>query len=175
MSTDVGLLGFKQSKVQYTYNGSALWNVADRYQTICDFDTTYFSFDEQTCEIKISAWDYTTDVLIIEPLILTVDLTYYRENGAWELVSTAAKPEILSYFSFVVFTLYLKRRAMFFIIYLLIPLFTMLLLNTLVFMIPPESGERVSYSINCLLDLTVFLTLVSEGLPQDSKPMPVIG
>lgn len=26
--------------------------------------------DEQTCEIKISAWDYTTDVLIIEPLII---------------------------------------------------------------------------------------------------------
>lgn len=175
MSTNVGLLGFKQSKVQYIYNGSALWNVADRYQTTCDFDTSYFPFDEQTCEIKISAWDYTTDVLIIDPLIQTVDLTYYRENGAWELVSTAAKPEILSYFSFVVFTLNLKRRATFFIIYLLIPLFTMLLLNTLVFMLPPGSGERVSYSINCLLALTVFLTLVSEGLPQDSKPMPVIG
>lgn len=51
----------------------------------------------------------------------------------------------------------------------------MLILNTLVFMLPPDSGERVGYSIDCLLALTVLITLVSEGLPQNSNPMPVIG
>lgn len=175
MSTNVGLLGLKQSKIRYWYDGYAYWNIADRYQTTCDFDTTYFPFDKQTCKIKIVAWDYTTQLFMIYPLKPTVNLTYYSENGAWELVSTATRSETLSYYSVVVFSLNLKRRAMFFVIYLLIPVFTMLLLNTLVFILPSDSGERVSYSINCLLALAFFLTLVSESLPQDSEPMPVIG
>nr|XP_034319215.1 neuronal acetylcholine receptor subunit alpha-2-like [Crassostrea gigas] len=175
MSTNVGLLGFKQSKVEYSSNGSALWHIADRYQTTCDFDTTYFPFDKQTCELKIMAWDYTTRELLIHPFKPTVDLTYYSENGAWELVSTETRSEYLSYYSVVVFSLNLKRRPMYFVIYLLIPVFTMLFLNTLVFILPSDSGERVGYAINCLLALAVFLTLVSEGLPRDSEPMPVIG
>lgn len=175
MSTNVGLLGFKQSRVRYFPNGTALWNIADRFQTTCELDTTYFPFDKQTCEIQIMAWDYTTSVLKIKPSKATANLTYYSENGAWELVSTETRSEYLSYYSVVVFSLNLKRRPMYFVIYLLIPVFTMLFLNTLVFILPSDSGERVGYAINCLLALAVFLTLVSEGLPGDSEPMPVIG
>lgn len=175
MSTNVGLLGLKQSKVRYFSHGSALWNIADRFQTTCEFDTTYFPFDKQTCEMQIMAWDYTTTVLMIFPLNTTVDLTYYSENGAWELLSTTTRSEKLSYYSVTVFSLNLKRRPLYFVIYILIPLCTMLILNTLVFMLPPDSGERVGYSIDCLLALTVLITLVSEGLPQNSNPMPVIG
>lgn len=175
MSTNVGLLGFKQSKIEYSSDGLARWHIADRYQTTCDFDTTYFPFDKQTCELKIMAWDYTIGELLIYPFNPTVDLTYYSENGAWELVSTETRSEYLSFYSVVVFSLNLKRRPMYFVIYLLIPVFTMLFLNTLVFILPSDSGERVGYAINCLLALAVFLTLVSEGLPGDSEPMPVIG
>lgn len=175
MSTNVGLLGLKQSKVRYFSHGSALCNIADRFQTTCEFDTTYFPFDKQTCEMQIMAWDYTTTVLMIFPLNTTVDLTYYSENGAWELLSTTTRSEKLSYYSVTVFSLNLKRRPLYFVIYILIPLCTMLILNTLVFMLPPDSGERVGYSIDCLLALTVLITLVSEGLPQNSNPMPVIG
>lgn len=175
MSTNVGLLGLKQSKVKYEFDGSAVWNIADRFQTTCELDTTYFPFDKQTCEIQIMAWDYTTSELKIKPSEATANLTYYSENGAWDLLSTKTRSEKLDLYSAVVFSLDLKRRPAYFVIYHLIPLFTMLLLNTLVFMLPPDSGERVGYSIDCLLALTVLITLVSEGLPQDSKPMPVIG
>ncbi|XP_034319215.2 acetylcholine receptor subunit alpha-like [Magallana gigas] len=175
MSINVGLLGFKQSKIEYSSDGVAFWHIADRYQTTCDFDTTYFPFDKQTCELKIVAWDYTIQGLFIYPLKPTVDLTYFSENGAWELVSTETRSEYLAYYSVVVFSLNLKRRPLYFVIYRLIPVFTMLFLNTLVFILPSDSGERVGYAINCLLALAVFLTLVSEGLPGDSEPMPVIG
>lgn len=143
MSTNVGLLGFKQSRVRYSPYGSALWNIADRFQTTCEFDTTYFPFDKQTCEMQIMAWDYTTDVVMIYPFNSSVDLTYYSENGAWELLSTTTRSEKLSYYSVAVFSLHLKRRPLYFVIYILIPLCTMLILNTLVFMLPPDSGERV--------------------------------
>jgi hypothetical protein len=41
----------------------------------------------------------------------------------------------------------------------------------LVFILPVESGERVSYAITVLLSIAVFLTLVGDNIPKSSKPM----
>ena len=50
----------------------------------------------------------------------------------------------------------------------------MVFLNTMVFVLPTESGERVGYAITCLLSLSVYMTFASEGLPDSSKPLPII-
>ena len=50
----------------------------------------------------------------------------------------------------------------------------MSLINLFTFLIPVESGERISYSITCLLAIAVFLTLVSDNLPKSSQPMSVM-
>lgn len=44
----------------------------------------------------------------------------------------------------------------------------------MVFLIPPDSGERIGFSVTILLALAVFLTLVGNNLPQTSTPMPVL-
>ena len=47
-------------------------------------------------------------------------------------------------------------------------------LNTLVFLLPCESGERISYAITVMLSIAVFLTLVGDHLPQTSEPMSIL-
>jgi hypothetical protein len=49
----------------------------------------------------------------------------------------------------------------------------MAFLNTMIFAIPVESGERISYSITVLLAVAVFLTLVGDNLPKTSSPMSI--
>jgi hypothetical protein len=46
--------------------------------------------------------------------------------------------------------------------------------NLLVFLIPTDSGERLSYAITVLLAITVFLSSVSEDLPNTSNPMSIL-
>ena len=46
-------------------------------------------------------------------------------------------------------------------------------MNILVFIIPPDAGERISYSVTVLLALAVYLTIVGENLPKTSRPMPI--
>jgi nicotinic acetylcholine receptor alpha-7 len=44
-----------------------------------------------------------------------------------------------------------------------------------VFLLPPESGERVGYSRTVLLSIVVFLIITSNSLPGTSEPrMPII-
>ena len=50
----------------------------------------------------------------------------------------------------------------------------MSVLNVLVFALPPQSGERVSYSITVLLAIAVFLTMISDNLPRTSTPMSLM-
>ena len=50
----------------------------------------------------------------------------------------------------------------------------MSLMSIMVFLLPPDSGERMSYSITLLLALMVFLTIVSDNLPKTSSPLPIL-
>ena len=43
------------------------------------------------------------------------------------------------------------------------------------FILPPESGEKVSMEITVLLSVAVFMLMVSETMPPTSETFPYIG
>ena len=43
------------------------------------------------------------------------------------------------------------------------------------FILPPESGEKVSMEITVLLSVAVFMLMVSETMPPNSETFPYIG
>ena len=45
----------------------------------------------------------------------------------------------------------------------------------LTFMLPVESGEKVSLEITVLLSLAVFMLVVSDSMPPSSDNFPIIG
>jgi len=48
-------------------------------------------------------------------------------------------------------------------------------IGTLVFFLPPESGEKVSLSVTVLLAMTVYQLLIAETIPATSEVIPLIG
>lgn len=66
----------------------------------------------------------------------------------------------------------LKRKSLFLTFNVIFPVLVIMVLNLQVFILPVESGERVSYVTTTLLALTVFLTIISDDLPTISDPMP---
>ena len=67
------------------------------------------------------------------------------------------------------------RRPAFYIQYLITPVFILSMLSTLVFYLPPESGEKVALSITNLLSLVVFQQIISENMPPSGTEFPLIG
>ncbi|XP_033746929.1 acetylcholine receptor subunit beta-type unc-29-like [Pecten maximus] len=53
---------------------------------------------------------------------------------------------------------------------MILPLCMMTAINSFVFILPVDSGERVGFSITNLLSIAVFLTIVTEALPEASMP-----
>nr|XP_055048501.1 neuronal acetylcholine receptor subunit alpha-7 isoform X2 [Misgurnus anguillicaudatus] len=74
----------------------------------------------------------------------------------------------------VTFTLVMRRRTLYYGLNLLIPCVLISTLALLVFLLPADSGEKISLGITVLLSLTVFMLLVAEIMPATSDSVPLI-
>ena len=101
-----------------------------------------------------------------------VNLDLYEENGEFILSNTTIEVKSLtiegSDIEVVMVSLTLKRRSTFYILNTILPVVFLSILNTLVFLLPEESGEKVSLSVSLLLSYAIFLTLINSYLPENS-------
>jgi len=75
----------------------------------------------------------------------------------------------------ITYTIVLRRKPMFFTYNLVFPCVLLMAIGTLVFLLPPESGEKVSLSVTVLLAMTVYQLLIAETIPATSEVIPLIG
>ena len=69
----------------------------------------------------------------------------------------------------------LKRKPLFFVLTLILPCILTLVVAFLAFVVPLESGEKMSISITTLLSILVLLLVISDSLPPSSDYVSLIG
>ena len=174
-SEDLRTMGQKWQRVRYAANGVANWIPGDLFKTYCSVDVRLYPFDTQVCQATFSPWGYNLMEIRLNPPDDTVGIALFIGNGAWSIDKTTARHSIFGgQASEITFELYLKRKPAFVIINVILPIMFLGLLNVLVFVLVPESGERVSFCITVLLAITVFMTIISDTLPKTSEPVPFI-
>ncbi|XP_033735887.1 acetylcholine receptor subunit beta-like [Pecten maximus] len=164
--TNNDLLGDPLSILSFSSDGIAKWELSNIFDTVCNADISYYPFDNQTCEIRLFVDGYDYREIHVHTRQNTADLTYYIENSEWELIiiDVNAKPDsLMLQFS-------LKRRSAFIVVNMMLPLLSLCILNMFVFVLPVDSGERVGFSITILLSISVFMSIVSDLLPNASSP-----
>ena len=97
-------------------------------------------------------------------------MSYFSPNGEWTITSTRASAEG----NILRLEFDLKRKPLFLVINVLLPIIFTAFINLFTFLLPAESGERISYAVTCLLAIAIFLTLVSDNLPKTSEPMSIM-
>ena len=98
---------------------------------------------------------------------------FYSRNAEWAYSDSFVQVNPTTLSNLIIVKIGFQRQANFLIINVLLPILMMATMNILVFVIPPESGERISYAITVLLAVAVYLTIVGENLPKSSSPMPI--
>ena len=68
----------------------------------------------------------------------------------------------------ITFTLVLHRMSTYHVLAIIIPVLFLSLTATLVFALPADSGEKMGTSITVLLAFAVYLSIVSDQMPQTS-------
>ncbi|KAL4235547.1 Neuronal acetylcholine receptor subunit alpha-7 [Mactra antiquata] len=161
-------LGAKYLNVVVSSDGTVEWFPYQVLESTCAVAITYFPFDIQECELKFSAWSYSKYEISIHKRTIGVGLDEYSPSALWEIEDTSTE-EVNTTEAALIFKLKLRRRPRFYVANILIPVFFLSILNVFSFLLPVTSGERAGYAITVFLSLTVFLTIVSDQLPNNSQ------
>lgn len=155
-------------------HGLVNFGIGDVLQSSCTMNMRFWPFDKQVCRVVFFPMDYTIDMLQIVKDTPGFVNTQLVKNSEWTLEDYACFIEKDFYSTMLVFVLKLKRQSTFYVLSIILPLAGMFVISSLVFMLPQESGERVSYSITITLALAVFLTVVADEMPKSSEPMSLM-
>ncbi|XP_077864974.1 neuronal acetylcholine receptor subunit alpha-3-like [Saccoglossus kowalevskii] len=149
-------------------------------QSTCSIDATYFPFDIQVCELKFGSWSYSSSKIDIVVHPLSAGLSNYVTNGEWDLSSLHVVRNNIKYecctdsYPDVTYTLYLRRRPLFYIFNIVLPGVLLFILVLVGFYLPSDCGERMTLFVTSMLALMVFMTIVSANMPPNSTTTPFI-
>lgn len=101
-------------------------------------------------------------------------LAEYSSNAEWDIEYTTALETKSHKESSVTFTIIMKRKPIFYIINIIIPVILLSVLDIFTFALPVTTGERASYAITVFLSLAVFLTIVAQQLPTNSDVISLL-
>ncbi|XP_051922149.1 neuronal acetylcholine receptor subunit alpha-7-like isoform X1 [Hippocampus zosterae] len=145
----------------------------------CNVDVRWFPFDIQRCELKFGSW--TFDGWLLDIQMKEADVSGYMPSGEWDLLEVPGGRHEVFYeccaepYPDVTFVVTLRRRTLYYALNLLIPCVLLSSMTLLVFLLPANSGEKISLGITVLLSLTVFMLMVAEIMPATSDSIPLIG
>ena len=172
-----GLTAFRPN-VQY--NGIVNYNFPSLVEVLCPIGVQRFPFDTQSCNLKLGSWTSHAGLIDVHPKRPYGDLTSTKLNVEWEEVSFPAARNVEYYaccsepYPDVTFTLKLRRKPTYYVNHIIIPSVLITVISLLGFILPVESGEKVSLQVTILLSLAVFQLLVADSLPPDSASTPYI-
>ena len=186
----------KQSTTVGCYeDGGLLLTVFGKYKSSCTLNLRTFPFDSQSCILyfmhvfRPRVFYETQNNLTagVEFIIMTQSFglkkNLFVSNSEWEVKNiTFETREVvykdieaeISYPSFTV-TIHLKRRPKFYVVSLILPLLSVVFIPTIGFLLPIESGEKVSLQVTAFLSYMVLLLVVIEVIPATADNFPVIG
>lgn len=180
-SADQAFDGTFHTNVIMEHTGHMTWVPPGMFHSTCQIDIKWFPFDEQHCKLKFGSWTYDGRFLNLLTQESEGDTSDFIRNGEWELIGMPATRNVDTYeccpqfYIDITYTVHVKRRTLYYGFNIIIPCVLISLMSLLLFMLPPDSGEKISLGVTILLSLMVFLLLVAETVPPTSDAVPLIG
>ncbi|KAK6105838.1 Neurotransmitter-gated ion-channel ligand binding domain family protein [Brugia pahangi] len=110
-----------------------------------------------------------------------IDLSDYYPSVEWDILGVTGKRHEIRYsccespFIDLTYEIHLRRKTLFYTVNLIFPIVGISFLTALVFYLPSDGGEKISFCISILISLTVFFLLLVEITPPTSLVIPLIG
>uniref|UniRef100_A0AC34GN31 Uncharacterized protein n=1 Tax=Panagrolaimus sp. ES5 TaxID=591445 RepID=A0AC34GN31_9BILA len=126
------------------------------------------------CNVVIfGSWTYDENEVILDfDQAESMDLSEYTTSSTWDIIDAPAV--LTKKRSLIEFQLRIRRKTLFYTVVLILPTVFMAFLSLSVFILPTDSAEKMSLTINVLLSIVVFLLLVSKILPPTSLTIPLL-
>ncbi|CAL1541529.1 unnamed protein product [Lymnaea stagnalis] len=146
-------------------------------RTSCNLDFTNYPFDKQECDVIVfPLFDECQFTMTTDNVSKLTDP--FKINGEWSIEARSADTEMYTWGQKSVpilrVKMLLRRSVLFYIITIMIPMSVTSLMTSLVFWIPPSSGEKVTFLVTIYVSTAVFINFFSDTMPRSMSDLPRI-
>ena len=181
LSYDFSVKGFYDDtfkndfKVLVGNDGFVIWEFGGIFITRCDIHMELYPYDAQSCELILGLWMYTdtfVNISVLNPLLNHKSF----ENSLWQLEANTFtnQDRVFESYANARFAYTFKRKPLYYIVNLILPIIFLLIIAMGVFWLPAESGEKASLGITVLLASSVFQLILTSHIPVNSDVTPNI-
>ncbi|XP_069125692.1 neuronal acetylcholine receptor subunit alpha-7-like [Argopecten irradians] len=159
--------------ISYSNQGAATLMLSGVMATTCDPDINYYPYDVHKCALQFTTLEPLSEVNLY---LTTVFLLPGADNNLlWKLDNIKMHSyNVQNMNTFIEITLTIRRRPTYIMYTIILPVCLLNILNLLAFVLPADSGERISFATTILLTLSVYMTMMSDSIPNTSDPVPIL-
>ncbi|KAM9385800.1 uncharacterized protein KZ484_007362 [Pholidichthys leucotaenia] len=173
--------------VPYTYlfaNGRVIDSQPVKVISSCKLDIYLFPFDIQNCSLSFNSYSLRRSAFQLH-YVRTGQDTFERSKeamktmGEWELVGIHVikliQPSTVDdFYEELRFFVAVRRRAMFYVVNILLPSIFLISVDLFSFILPPKNVDRALFKMTLILGYTVFLLNINALLPITGNGIPLI-
>jgi cation transporter family protein len=166
------------SRAHIYHDGSIIWSRPGIITSTCTFNLRSFPYDTQHCLFKFGSWVYHDGQMNLTIDEGSIDTSNFQPNDGWNLANTTSTLNFVKYsccpelYPDITFNVTIERLPGYYTLNIITPAYATSSLMIISFLVPWDSGERISFAITVMLSLIVFLLILSENLPKtNTKPL----
>ena len=170
---------WEKTKVLVMSHGMVLWTINSVFHTNCGMNAYQFPFDHQYCYIGITNTLASAIYANFSTFPDYFSIANMYVSNEWEIIDTQvdqvhfkSNPHFENAFLF--YSFYLKRKPSYYIITIILPIALLSFVGLMVFLLPPDSGEKISMGVTGLLSFFITQVTILEHLPTNWNTIPVI-
>ena len=153
-------------------NGAVVAYAAITRNTVCNLDHTQFPFDTQLCYVVVYSFSDAVSVDVHPSVVDSSTSSAFLQKSSWELMSVGKVRLLYGPEKIPVMQMELRRGTTFYIMCLVTPMVLTSYANTLVFLVPLQSGEKVSFLVTLFVSTSVYVSFFSEVMPRSLDSVP---
>ena len=143
-------------------------------ETMCNLNLEKYPYDTQNCPLNIY------DSHLVPGVELQVGIYFFSQSWSESLSYSCEwyletqKTEIVSFNGIDIpcVSLKVRRKTTFYTVCLLLPMVLTSFMNTLVFLVPLQSGEKVSFLVSIFVSTSVFVSFFKDVMPRGLDSVP---
>ena len=142
--------------------------------TLCNMDHGKFPYDTQHCSVIMHSY---SEFVQLKLQLIVIDkslLEKFVRKNEWEMVRQGVVSLLWVDNETSLLSVYveLRRKTTFFTMCLVVPMVLTSYMNTLVFLVPLEAGEKVSFLVSIFISTSVFTSFFTSVMPRGLDVVP---
>ncbi|KAL8579412.1 hypothetical protein ACOMHN_026777 [Nucella lapillus] len=146
-------------------------------QTFCNTKLDQFPFDSQTCIITFHSKKYWRHIrLSLRGVYSSNSTALFAYSSEWVLTNQGivniTVGGVFGQDPMCAMSLEISRKTLFYELCLVMPMILTSFMNTLVFLVPLQSGDKISFLVTIFVSISVFISFFTDVMPRGLDSIP---